>query len=178
MPDLEILELLYSPVTDAAVEHLAALPKVTRLRLIGSQITAAGIERLQQLAAQTDIDYRNGGFLGISCNDNPVASRLVQPNSAAAAAGFQVDDIITRYNDQPVQTMDELTRLISQHTRSATRSSVELLRNNERITPGSRVGSMGLVERRPSADCSCSPDLTFLSCCPSAVAVPLTAGGL
>ncbi len=140
MPDLEILELLYVPVTDAAIDSLAALPKVGRLRLIGSQITTAGLERLQQQIAQTDIDYRNGGFLGIGCTDNPCRITFIQPNSAAGKAGFQVDDIITRYNDQPVQTMDQLTRLISEHN-VGDKVAVEVLRNDERIIQQIELGA-------------------------------------
>jgi hypothetical protein len=140
MPDLEILEVLYSPLSDASIEQLAALPRIARLRLIGTQITSGGIERLRQLAAQTDIDYRTGGFLGISCNDNPCRITLVQPNSAAAAAGFRVDDVITRYNDQPVQTMDELTRLISQNL-VGDKVAIEIQRNDEHIIQEVELGA-------------------------------------
>jgi hypothetical protein len=140
MPDLEILELLYTPVSDTALEHLEALPKVTRLRLIGTQITAEGIERLKRRAVQTDVDYRNGGFLGIGCSDNPCRITLVQPNSAAASAGFRVNDVITRYNDQPVQTMDELTRLISQNPVGA-KVTVEVARDDDRIVREVELGA-------------------------------------
>jgi hypothetical protein len=140
LKDLEILELLYTPISDAAVDHLAALPKLARLRLIGTRITAAGHDRLQQQVAQAEIDFRNGGFLGVGCTDNPCQISLVQPNSAAAAAGMRVEDIITGYNGQPVQTMDELTRLISQDT-VGDKVSLELLRKNERITVEVELGA-------------------------------------
>jgi hypothetical protein len=140
MPDLEILELLYCGVGDGIIEPLASLPKLSRLRLIGTQVTSAGVDRLKQLSTQTDIDYRTGGFLGISCNDNPCRITLVQPNSAAAVAGLRVDDVITRYNDQPVQTMEELTRLISQNL-VGDKVTVEVLRNEQPLVHQIELGA-------------------------------------
>jgi hypothetical protein len=133
LADLEILELLYTPVSDSVIQHMAALPKIARLRLIGTQITPSGCQRLQQQLAQVEIDFRSGGFLGVGCGDNPCRISLVQPGTAAAKAGLRVDDIITGYNGQPVQTMDELTRLISQHT-VGDKVTVQVQRNNEQLS--------------------------------------------
>jgi hypothetical protein len=140
MPDLEILELLYTPVSDDDVEHLAALPKIGRLRLIGTEMTSDGKDRLQQQLAHVDIDFRNGGFLGVGCTDNPCRISLVQPDTAAAKAGLRADDVITGYNGHPVQTMDELTRLISQNT-VGDKVTLEVQRQNERITVEIELGA-------------------------------------
>jgi hypothetical protein len=138
-PDLQILEVLYSPITDAAVNHLVQLPKIERLRLYGNNISTAAADRLKQMLAQADIDLRKGGFLGIGCQDNPCRITNVQEGSVAAAAGFRVMDVISRYNDQPVQTMDQLTRLISQHA-AGERVKVELLREEERLVKEVELG--------------------------------------
>ncbi len=140
LPHLEVLEVLYTPITDATIESLASLPRVVRLRLIGTKITSAGVDRLKERAGQIEIDYRNGGFLGISCTDNPCRINLVQPNTAAAAAGLRVDDIITGYNGQPVTTMEHLTRLISEHT-AGEKVTIELLRDDKRIQQEVELGA-------------------------------------
>ncbi len=137
--DLEILELLYTPITDGAVEWLAKFDHVGRMRLVGNQISMAGSERLRALDPQLDLDFRRGGFLGVACRDNPCRITQVQPNTAAEAAGFQIDDIILRYDGEAVQSMDDLTRFISQHD-VGKKVTVEIMRDNQRLTREVELG--------------------------------------
>jgi S1-C subfamily serine protease len=95
-------------------------------------MSTSGADRLRQHLAQADVDFRSGGFLGVACRDNPCRVTQVQPNSAAERAGVRIDDVIVRYNDQPVQTMDDLTRQISQHG-VGQKVTIEVLRNDQRL---------------------------------------------
>jgi serine protease Do len=51
----------------------------------------------------------------------------------AATAGFQAGDVVLSYNQQPVQTMEELTRLIGQNV-AGDKVTMELLRDGEKLT--------------------------------------------
>jgi hypothetical protein len=133
LPQLEILEMLYAPVGDTAIESLAGFAAVGRMRLVGHQFSLEGEQRLRGMAEHVDFDIRRGGFLGVACRDNPCVVTQVQENTAAEAAGLRVDDVIVSYNQQPVQTMEELTKMISQHE-IGKRVSIEVLRGNERVT--------------------------------------------
>lgn len=48
-PLLAELDLEYNPLTDQCIEHLAAIPRLTTVYLDGTQVTADGVRRLQQL---------------------------------------------------------------------------------------------------------------------------------
>jgi hypothetical protein len=133
MRDLQILEVLYTPVTDGAIDHLLAMPKLERMRLYGNQFSEDGWLRLRQQAATFEVDLRRGGFLGIGCDDNPCRVTIVRPGSVAATAGFQAGDVVLSYNQQPVQTMEELTRLIGQNV-AGDKVTMELLRDGEKLT--------------------------------------------
>ena len=132
IPELQFVELLYNPITDAALPHLASLKSVSRIKLYGTRVTAEAVEQLQQRLAGVEIDFRRGGFLGIGCEDNPCRIVTVREGTAAAAAGLQPGDIVTRYNSQPVKTMDELTVLIGQNAAGDT-VQIEVLREGQQI---------------------------------------------
>ncbi len=138
--DLQILELLYTPLSDPIIDHLQAMPKLERIRLFGSQLSAEGWQRMEQLKVRYDIELKKGGFLGIGCANNPCRVMQVRPESVAAAAGIQVGDIVVSYNQQPVQTMTELADLIAQNA-PGEKVLVELLRNEtEKLTKEVELG--------------------------------------
>jgi hypothetical protein len=112
--DLQFLELLYNPITDDALSHLAALKNVSRIKLYSTRTSGKAVQQLQDRLPGVEIDFRRGGFLGIGCEDNPCRISMVREGTAAAAAGLQVGDVVTKYNSRPVKTMDELTAAIAQ----------------------------------------------------------------
>ena len=83
--------------------------------------------------ARAEIDFRAGGFLGVACTDNPCRINHVQDNTAAARAGFRINDVIVSYNGQAVNSMDELIRAIAQHG-VGEKVSVEVERDGNRFT--------------------------------------------
>ncbi len=132
MPELQFLEFLYLPISDAALPHVSSLKSLSRIKLYGTRITKEAVEQFQGQVAGVEVDYRRGGFLGIGCEDNPCRISTVREGTAAAAADLQAGDIVTRYNNQPVKTMDELTELIAQNAAGDT-VRVEILRGGQRI---------------------------------------------
>ena len=141
MNHLQVLELLYNrTVTDAAFESFSKLEQVDRFRLIGNKMTQQGKDAFDKRMNRAEIDFRQGGFLGVGCESNPCRIKQVQANSVAAAAGLRIGDVISGYNNQPVQTMNELTELIAEHAVGET-VTIELQRGNERIVKEVTLGA-------------------------------------
>ena len=114
-PSLQFLEIKYTPISDRSLPAIASIRRLARLKLYGTRVTPAGIEKFRQQFGGVAVDYRRGGFLGIGCDDNPCRVTTVREGTAAAKAGLQFGDVITKYNGKPVRTMDELTALIAEN---------------------------------------------------------------
>jgi hypothetical protein len=131
IPNLQELNVYYSPIGDAAVEHLTSLRGLTVLKLYGGQFSLEGEQRLKAAFAQaaTLLDIRKGAFLGVSCQAHPAGCMIsyVREGSAAAKAGLQPGDIVVRYDGKKVEDFDGLTALIAQHAPGEA-SEMEVLR--------------------------------------------------
>jgi hypothetical protein len=131
LPNLQDLSIYYAPLEDDAVEHLAALRGLTVLKLYGGQFSERGKESLEAAfeGTATVLDLRRGAFLGVSCMPHPAGCMIsyVREGSAAAKAELYNNDIIVKYNGQPVADFEGLTALIAQHAPGET-VEVEILR--------------------------------------------------
>ena len=132
LPQLESLELLYIPVTDASVGELKKIPNLQLIKIYGTDVTAAAAQQLQADLANTEVDHRQGGFLGIGCEDQPFRVTVVRKGTAAEKAGLQFGDVITRFNDEPVTSMTELTELIAKN-RVGDTVSIDYERGNQKF---------------------------------------------
>ena len=115
---LQKVHIYYSPVTDGCVEQLGQLKHTRDVRLYGTKISQTGAERLKQLLGEGIIfDFKPGGaLLGIKCQEEPCLIQFVQPNSAAAKAGLQKNDIILAYDKKTVTHFTGLRQLISKNS--------------------------------------------------------------
>jgi hypothetical protein len=115
MKGLEVLSLMYVPITDNSVTHLQQLAGVARMRIYGSRMTRAGADRLQAAISGTEIDFRLGAFLGIGCQpgDNGCVIYTVRANTAADKGGLQTNDLIYEYEGTKVTDFEQLTALIA-----------------------------------------------------------------
>ncbi|MEC9095590.1 MAG: PDZ domain-containing protein [Planctomycetota bacterium] len=122
------LDIRYCPITDAGFDQLHPLKKLAYVKLYGTKGTKEGADRLQQ-AIKSELDFRLGAFLGVGCRQPPAACYIesVQPNTGAAKAGLMVGDIITAFDDRPVQDFTDLRRIISGH-RPGDKSKVAITR--------------------------------------------------
>jgi hypothetical protein len=97
----------------------------------------AGISPVAAAAAANARTRDGKGFLGIAPFDLPfgvgVQVNRVDPNTPAAAAGFQIGDLVLTYNGQKVSGADQLRTLISQ-TAPGTLVPIEINRDEKRIT--------------------------------------------
>lgn len=111
------LLLQYMPVTDAAVEHLAACRRLTLLRAYGTRFTAAAEKAMTDRGVR--VDRRRGAFLGVTVlraqqGENWEIDRVTE-GSAAELAGLKPGDVVVQYGDQPVRDFPELTAMIAKN---------------------------------------------------------------
>jgi hypothetical protein len=110
------LSIFNMSLDEEAVKHLSSLKQLIDLQLYGTGISNTGMERLTQELTSTTIDHRKGGLLGVSGNrlqrGGGCLVMTVAPNTAAAQAGLQPGDIITKFDDSDVEDFESLTSLI------------------------------------------------------------------
>ena len=114
---LQFLKLLYLPVGDGSIPHLARCKRVMSIYIFGSKMTAAG-ERDLRDAMAAKIDRRKGAFLGISASasDNIMWEiEGVTKGSSADRAGLLPGDIFVTYDGKPVGDFSTLQSLIAQN---------------------------------------------------------------
>jgi len=138
---LQYVKLLYMPIGDEAVQHLAQCRRIISLYIFGSRLTAEGQARLSA-ALGAKVDRRKGAFLGISPTvaDNAAWQILsVTEKSAAARAGLRPGDTVVSYGGQPVTDFASLTALISEDDAGET-VTLEIVRDTQvferRVTLG------------------------------------------
>jgi hypothetical protein len=141
LTNLRTLNILYCPIDDQSLESLEALKGLSRLRLYGTNLTAAGRDRLVQALRQVDVDVRRGAFLGIGCDPHQLGCIIstVRPDTAAEKAGLQVGDSIEEYDGKRVGSFEELTAAIAQNSPGDT-VSVQIVRGGQTMIKKLELG--------------------------------------
>lgn len=97
----------------------------------------AGISPAAAAATANALTGSGRPLLGIAPLDLPFGAGVqvnrVDPNTPAAAAGFQVGDLVVRYNGQPVTGADQLRTLIAQ-TALGSRVPIDITRHGTPMT--------------------------------------------
>ena len=132
---LDYLSIRGAPVSDAGLAHLEKLTRFSRIELYGTQVTADGANALQAALPGAVVDHRMGGMLGISGATHPRGCMIttVQPNSAAAGVGLLIEDVITRFDGQPISDFESLTAQIAKKA-GGVEVSLEVVRGDELLT--------------------------------------------
>jgi predicted metalloprotease with PDZ domain len=112
---LEGLEIMYTPIDDEAIETLATLPLAGRIRLFGTRISEAGVEKLRGQLEGSEINFGRGGFLGISSQSMSLVLTMVNPGSAADKAGLRVNDRILKIQGIELKTFEELRNELAKY---------------------------------------------------------------
>jgi len=144
IPELRFVSLLYSPVDDEAVAELTALANLSSLRLYGTRISVDGVQKLRETFSKelTNIDFRQGGFLGIQAQrqGGVCEIQLVQPDTAAAVAGLEAGDFVLTFGGERVVDFESLTRCISKHG-AGDEAKIEVARQGTTRTPSFARGT-------------------------------------
>lgn len=120
LPELErlqFLKLLYLPIGDGSIPHLANCKRVMSIHIFGTKMTAAGERQLREAVA-AKIDRRKGAFLGISASVSDNIMWVVEDvtkGSSADRAGLQRRDAFVTYDGKPVGDFNTLQALIAQN---------------------------------------------------------------
>lgn len=146
---LQILEVHGIGVTDAGVEHLHDVDTLVELQLYGTKVSPEAVARLRAALPNTNVQYRKGALLGVRGSPDQVVGGAhildVQPDSAAAAAGIQPNDVITAFNGQPVQNFTDLTDHIAGF-KPGDKATLEVTRGEEKLTKKVEFGKWGAAE--------------------------------
>lgn len=109
-PDLDLLELVYSPIGDESVDLLLKLPVWGNLYLFGTKLSSSGQQSLRSQLEGVELFMSRGGFLGVQANGNsPVINEVVR-GGAAEAAGLRKNDRMLSVNGVPIQLFDDLRK--------------------------------------------------------------------
>jgi hypothetical protein len=139
--DLQHVRILYCQISDESLESLKRFKHLSKLSLFGTQVTPEGAQQLVDALATTEVDYRQGAFLGIGGDAHPLGFIVgtVHDKSAAARAGLQYGDVITKFAGQKAPDFERLTELIGKQ-RPGNTVKIELIRRGETITKEVALG--------------------------------------
>ena len=112
-PDLDLLEFVYSPIGDEAVELLTSLPVWGNVYLFGTKLTKSGQQALKSRMDGVELFMSRGGFLGVEATGNSSIINRVVPGGAAQIAGLESGDKMLSVNGVPIQSFDDLRRQLA-----------------------------------------------------------------
>ena len=117
MERIESLDVRYVALTERQGEIISRLPIRKSLNLMGTGIKKDAVENIKRKLAGLDIQYRQGGFLGVSCYpDTQICSiNRVHENTAAFEAGLLFGDVIVGVGESPVGSFTDLQAAVNLH---------------------------------------------------------------
>jgi hypothetical protein len=116
IPEIYSLSVSGAKLTDAALPHIAALPRLTTLNLRDTPFTAAALRKLRQQRPELSIICRSPAMLGINAGlDGPCVLTSVFFKSGAFDAGLRDGDEIVAVDGHPVGSFSDLTIAVYPH---------------------------------------------------------------
>lgn len=112
-PDLDLLEILYSPVDDRCIEILAQVPVLGDLQLFGTDVSATGAERLKSEIETANVFVGRGGFLGITCEPSSLVIQEALSDGPAAKAGILRNDKLKKIDGVPIYNFEDLRKQLA-----------------------------------------------------------------
>ena len=117
LPPIRHLEFRYVPLDAEMVDYLATLPITVSLTLNGTGAPAERVAALKASLPGLDVEFKQGGFLGVKCYDsvNTCVINEVVADSGAEAAGLIPGDVITAVDGKPIRRFSDLQEAINAH---------------------------------------------------------------
>ena len=114
---IDDLELRYIRLNLEDADRLAQLPIRVSLGLMGTGLPAAGADKIREAIPGLNVIHKQGGFLGVVCNNLTPRCEItaVKPNGAAANAGIQPGDVVLRINETAIGSFEDLQAEIGSH---------------------------------------------------------------
>ena len=117
MDRIDSIEFRYVDLKGMPAKPLADLPIRKSLSLTGTGIPKASVKELRKTLPGLQIDCKEGGFLGVTCQSGSSSCQIltVVPGSAADKAGLMSGDIVIGIDDEPVSKFEDLQQEIGMH---------------------------------------------------------------
>ena len=112
-PDLDLLEFVYSPIGDEAVELLTSLPVWGNIYLFGTKLSQSGQQALKSRLDGIELFMSRGGFLGVQALGNSSIISAVVPGGAAQIAGLRSGDKMLSVNGVTIHLFDDLRKQLA-----------------------------------------------------------------
>ncbi len=142
LPSLRMVSVFGPVFNESQLVSLGEIKDLTALNLYATKLSNAGLTKLQDEMPYTRIDRRNGGMLGVSSDQsggNGCLINTVQPNSAAAAAGLEPEDVILSIDGKEVESFSELTQHIAEKSGGDT-VQLKLQRGEQKLDKEVKLG--------------------------------------
>lgn len=141
---IEQLKLYGQQFTDEGLEYLTKLPGTQFLKIYSTQISDQGQSSLQAALPGTQIDRRHGALLGVRGLGDAKGCLVsaVNNGTAAARAGIEPEDVITKVNGEAIPDMTTLIATIAKQ-KPGDHIKVTLLRDDQTLEKDIVLGELG-----------------------------------
>ena len=107
--------------------------KDVEIKVIRKTENGQEVEKIVRRSNMYSEKPRLGIMIESSQNTNGVIIKEIIPNSPAASSELKADDVITRINEKPISTVNELMELL-ENQKEGNKLNIEFLRKNETMT--------------------------------------------
>jgi len=114
---IDELEFRYVKLTSEDAEKIASLPIRVQLGLMGTSLPLDSAKMLRETMPGLSIVYKQGGFLGVKCNNFSPNCQVdsVVDGGAAQLAGLEAGDVIESIDGVPIARFEDLQMEIGSH---------------------------------------------------------------
>jgi S1-C subfamily serine protease len=130
-------------VSERQSDIISRLPLRGSLTLMGTGIKSEAVDRIRNRLVGLEIQYRMGGFLGVSCyaDDQECKVSTVHAGTAAFEAGLVFHDVIVGAGDDEVTSFSTLQKAINQHV-AGEEIEIRFLRGKKLMKAKVRLGRL------------------------------------
>ena len=111
--DMDLLEILYSPVDDQCIEILQDVPIFGDLQLFGTELSAKGATELIARMETANVFVGRGGFLGVTCDPGSLVIQQAIKDGPAFKAGIKMNDKLRKINGVPIYNFEDLRKQLA-----------------------------------------------------------------
>lgn len=143
-PDLDLLEIVYSPIGDESAKLLTSLPVWGNVYLFGTKLTQIGEQTLKSKLDGVELFISRGGFLGVVALGTSTVIHEAVLGGAAEKAGLLRGDKMLSVNNIPISLFEDLRKQLAKFA-DGEKVTIEF----ERVVPARLDLPFGEFPQRP-----------------------------